>query len=169
MKKCWIIPVIALLLSGCRAKPTFETIPDVCAEVVAQPAQQILVDLPQEAQVPALRSEEGSTLYFCEDYTVMAYTLPAGNMDENLRTTTGYGKEDLRIMQSYAPEGECFVCAWTAAGEGEMLVGNAKIIDDGSYHYVVTVLSPESRSGAAGTQIRAVLDSMRLEPVSTAP
>lgn len=169
MKKCWIIPVVALLLSGCQAKPTFETIPDVCTETVSQPAQQITVDLPQEAQVPALQSEEGSTLYFCEDYTVMAYTLPAGNMDETLRTATGYSKDALRTMQSYAPEGDCFVCAWTTAGEGEMLVGNARIIDDGSYHYVVTVLSPESRSGAAGKEIRAVLDSMCLEPVSTAP
>jgi len=169
VKKCWIIPVLALLLSGCGAEPTFETIPDVCAETASQPARQILVELPEDAQVPALQSEEGSTLYFCDDYTVTAYTLPAGNLDETLRTTTGYGKDTIRVMQSYAPEGDCFACAWTAAGEGEMLVGSARIIDDGSYHYVVTVLSPESRSGAAQKEINAVLDSFRLESVNTDP
>lgn len=169
MKKCWIILLLAIVLCGCSAEPTFETIPDMCAETASQSPRQILVDLPEETQVPAMQAEEGSILYFCDDYTVMAYTLPAGNMDQTLRTTTGYGKDALRIMQSYAPEGDCIVCAWTAAGEGEILVGNARIIDDGNYHYVVCVLSPESKSGAAQKEIRAVLNSFQLEQVNTGP
>lgn len=169
MKKILLLPVLALLLAGCGAQPAMETIGDVHTQQVSAQPRQISLELPEDTQVPAMCSEEGDTLYFCDDYTVVAYILPAGSMDDTLRTVSGFEEDSLCLMGSYSPEGECYESAWTAMGEGEMVLGNARIISHGGYHYVVAVLSPESRSAAARTQIRQVLDSFELQPVSTEP
>lgn len=166
MKKCWIVGALLLLLSGCGAQPVMETVADGAEiPVVAQP-QRILLQLPEDAQSPAVQTE-GNALYECDGFTVCTYTMPAGNMDETLRSVTGYEKSQLYVIGSYAPEGECYQCAWTAAGEGEMQLGSAKLISDGNYHYVVSVLAPESSAAGSAEVIRAVLDSFSLESVNT--
>lgn len=162
MKKCWMILCVALLLSGCGAEPTFETVADVDAAPVSAQAQQILLELPDSAQVPALQSEEAGTIYFCDEITVSVQTLAAGDLDRTLLSTTGYSKDALQLMQSYAPEGKCYECVWTSTGEGEMQVGRTRIIDDGSFHYVLTVMVPEGKAGALQEQVQPVLDSFRV-------
>ena len=53
MRKCWIISLsLLLLLSGCGAAETMETVSDeMAAPVMAQP-KQIYVELPGEAASP---------------------------------------------------------------------------------------------------------------------
>lgn len=160
MKKCWTI-LLALLLAGCSAEPTFETLGNTYDQTVSAPVQQILVELPDSAQVPALQSD-GDTLYFCDDMTVSLQTLDGGDLNRTVRTVTGYEKDELQLMVSYAPEGKCYECVWTAAGEGQMQVGRARIIDDGSYHYAVSVMVPEKKAGQLQQTVQSVLDSFRV-------
>lgn len=167
MKKCWMI-LLAVFLTGCSAEPTFETLTDVCDLTVSAPAKQILMELPDSAQVPALQSE-GGTLYFCDDMTVCVQTLEGGDLDRTVQALTGYDKDDLQLMASYAPEGKCYECVWTAAGEGQMQVGRARIIDDGSYHYAVTVLMPEETAGQLQSTVQQMLDSFRVLDAAALP
>lgn len=162
MKKCWMILGLALLLSGCGSQPTFETVADVYDQPVSAVPQQILLDLPTSAQVPTLQSEDAGTIYFCDDLNVSVQTLEGGDLDRTLQTATGYSKDSLCVMQSYAPEGKCYECAFITAGEGQLQVGRTRIIDDGSYHYVVTILVPEEKAGQLQEQVQPVLDSFRV-------
>ena len=58
MKKCCLLLVLALLLCGCGAEETFETVADEwAAPAMAQP-RQISVRLPDNGVVPVLENEE---------------------------------------------------------------------------------------------------------------
>ena len=57
MKYCCLLVILSLLLCGCGAEQTLETIADeMVAPVMAQP-RQISVRLPDNAVAPALESE----------------------------------------------------------------------------------------------------------------
>ena len=57
MGKKWIIPVLmTLLLAGCKAEATFETVEDEYIQTVMASAREIVVTLPEEAAAPAAES-----------------------------------------------------------------------------------------------------------------
>lgn len=137
MKKCCMLMILALLLCGCGARETFETVGDeMVLEVLAQP-REILLTLPEETLLPAMESD-GRTLYLCDGYDVAVQTLSGGDLDATLRQITGFGREDLTIIQTNEGECACYEFVWTAATDFGEQVGRATILDDGSYHYVLT-------------------------------
>ena len=162
MKKCVILLALMLLLSGCGSEPTLETIADEQLQSVSAKVQQVLVDLPVNAGVPVMQSEDGAALYLCDGFTVTVQTMEAGDLDKTLRSATGYGRQALELMETADEAGKRYQCVFAAAGEGQTQVGRASIIDDGSFHYVLTVLAPEQTAGAVAEQIQTVLDSFRV-------
>lgn len=141
MKKvCGIIILAVLLLSGCTS-PALETVSDVYAEMPAAAMQRIVLDLPQEAAQPTMEGEDGEQFYQCNGYELRVQTLAAGNLDEVLRTVTGYGEEQLTIMETAAGENKRYDCVWCTAGEEGELVGRTAILDDGNYCYCVSTLA----------------------------
>ena len=68
MKKIIVMLMMSLLLSGCGAKETLETVADdiPLQPVLAEPAQ-ISVRLPDNAVSPVLESDT-EQVYLCEDY-----------------------------------------------------------------------------------------------------
>lgn len=161
MKKCWIL-VIALLLAGCGAQQTLETISDVYAQPVSASIQQVIVDVPQDAGVAVLQSDDTGKLYLCDGYTVTVQTMEAGDLEKTLRTVTGYSKEELSILQTQQENVKRYECVWTAAGEAETQVGRACVLDDGDYHYTVTVMAGESLAGELSQTWKELFDSFRL-------
>ena len=136
-KSCILMMLLTLLLCGCGAEETFETVADEqVLEVLAQP-REILLTLPEETLLPAMESD-GRTLYFCEGFDVAVQTVPSGDLDATMRQITGFGREDLTVMQTMAGECQCYDFVWTAATDFGEQVGRAKILDDGGYHYVLT-------------------------------
>ena len=65
-------------------------------------------------------------------------------------------------MESFRGNAKRYDCVWTAAGEGEDQVGRACILDDGSFHYVVSVMAGQSRSGELQPVWQDIFDSFRL-------
>ena len=59
MRKRCVVALLALLLSGCGAQETFETISDEQIQPVSAEMREILVDLPAEAASPVSESEAG--------------------------------------------------------------------------------------------------------------
>lgn len=167
MKKCWILVAAMLLLAGCSAQGELETVTDVYAEQSLSPAKQIVLELPNEVAVPAMQSKEAGTLYLCDDYTVTVQTALAGDLQATIQEATGFAKEQLALIETVRGDLTCYECAWTAAGETEQQVGRAMVLDDGSYHYVVTVMADASRAGALQKTWQALFDSMYL--TDTAP
>ena len=90
-KSCILMMLLTLLLCGCSAKETFETVADEqVLEVLAQP-REIMLTLPEETLLPAMESD-GRTLYFCEGFDVAVQTVPSGDLDATMRQITGFGR-----------------------------------------------------------------------------
>lgn len=139
MKKWLVWMLLPLLLCGCGAEETFETVADELAvPVMAQP-RQITVQLPEDAAAPVLESE-GEQVYLCEDYEIIIETLSAGDLGGTIRTLCGYDREDLTVMETQWQDVTRYEFVWAAAGENGDRLGRAVILDDGQYHYCMTAL-----------------------------
>ena len=83
----------------------------------------------------------------CDDYMLSMQTLAGGDLNRTLKQITGYDKTQLTVLQTRAGDAEKYSCVWTAAGEGGDQVGRAVILDDGNYHYCVTVMADAAAAG----------------------
>lgn len=138
MKKSCVLLMIALLLTGCGAEATFETVSDeLTAPVIAQPGQ-ISVELPGETALPAMENDNGR-IYICNDYTITIQTLEGGDLERTLQTMTGHKKEDMTVMETFQDDVERYEFVWASAGEGGDMVGRGVLLDDGNYHYSMTI------------------------------
>lgn len=162
MKKLWLVLCLCVLLSGCGAAPTYETIGNPFGEQVAAPMRRVELKLPQEASAPALSSNENDRIYFCGGYSLCVQTFTGGDMDATLRRLTGFGKDSLTLMQTQSDDIQRSSCVWSAAGEGGDHVGRALILDDGNYHYAVTVMAEFSKAGELTQQWQEIFDSVKL-------
>ena len=167
MRKLWIVGILALFLTGCSAQETFETVGDVLVVQTSSHMQQVLLSLPDDVITPVLESQEAGKLYLCEDYMVTVHTMPAGDMQSTIKTLTGYTPDALTVMETVKDGVKRYECVWTAAGEGEDQVGRAVILDDGSYHYAVTVMADASAAGELTDTWQEIFGTFRLVPVES--
>lgn len=140
MKKIATALLLALLLSGCGAKETLETVADdiPLQPVLAQPAQ-ISVRLPDNAVSPVLESDT-QQLYFCEDYEIAIETRSSGDLSGTVTAMTGFDPEKLTLMHT-SPDGvDRYEFVWASTGEAGDRLGRGVVLDDGSYHYCMSVL-----------------------------
>ena len=139
MRKWCVLLVMVLLLTGCADTEVFETVGDeVLLQVMAQP-KQIQVTLPEDTVLPAMETENG-TLYMCREFDVMVQTLDGGDLDATIRTLSGFEREDLTVIETLRGDLDCYEFVWTATGESDEQVCRCMILDDGSYHYVLTAM-----------------------------
>lgn len=140
MKLVCVLVLLSALLTGC-AQPALETVNDV---YVTQPPDEPLtvrVQLPQDAAESVMESREGARLYLCDGYELRLQTIGAGELDDVLRTVTGYGEDRLTVMKSKDGGFDRYDCVWCSAGEEGELVGRTAILSDGSYYYCVSLLA----------------------------
>ncbi len=115
MRKCILVGLLALLLCGCGAEETFETVSDVWAEETMAKPREVSVKLPGEAAVPAVEGDSGR-MYLCKGYEVYIQTLESGDVDGTIQTVSGYTAEDLTVIQT-EPDGlHRYEFVWTSAG-----------------------------------------------------
>lgn len=134
-----IIAVLALLLSGCGAQETAETIADEILQPVSAQMRQIWLELPSEAASPTV--ESGSDrLYQCETYEIYVQTLEGGDLNATIQALSGYDRDSLTVMQTRKDGFDCYEFVWASVGEAGDLVGRGMILSDGSYHYCVSIL-----------------------------
>lgn len=140
MKKCWILLMMTLLLTGCGGQETFETVADELVQSVMAQPKEVQIQLPEEAVLPAMESENG-VLYICKDYDVTVQTLSGGDLQETIRQVSGYDMEDLTLMQTSSGDIARYDFVWTSVADGGEQVNRASILDDGNYHYVLTAMT----------------------------
>lgn len=157
MKKIVILLAAVLLLSGCSHSEDFETMKDVYGEQQLPAMGKVRYTLPPDAAAQVMESDAGK-LYFCDGYDITLQTFSSGNLDATLRALTGFGREKLSVIETDSR----YACVWTAAGEGGNVVGRAVILDDGNYHYCMTVMADEDRALQLKDAWQALFDSFIL-------
>ncbi len=139
MKMFWIWALLPILLTGCAAEETFETISDeVILPVMAQP-REISVQLPEEAALPVLENGD-QQIYVCENYEILLETMGAGDLNATVRSLSGYEKDQLTVLETQWEAVTRYDFVWASAGEAGDRLGRAVILDDGQYHYCMSLL-----------------------------
>ena len=156
--------VLCVLLTGCSQPQTFETMSDVYYEPKAPAADTITFSVPQDAAVTVMENGESGTIYLCDGYCIVTQTVAAGDLDATLRNVTGFPREKLQIIQREQGNTARYECAWAAAGEGGDQVGRAVILDDGDYHYVLSVMADASAAGELMQQWQVLFDTLSIVP-----
>lgn len=128
-----------------------------------QPAREVSVSVPSDRTVTAMTDAAGDTLYLCDGYSVLIETLDAGDLDKTLKQVSGFGREQLQIMERQEDNLRRLECVWAAAGEGEDQIGRAVILDDGVYHYALTFMSDASKAGDLTEQWQKIAESFSLD------
>ena len=145
MKRWGCICLLVILLSGCKAEETLETVSDEwIVPVMAQP-REISVRMPEDLVLPVLE-QEGRQLYMGPNYEIMLETMAAGDLQATIRNLSGYEQEQLTILETDQGEWNRYEFVWTAAGEQGHRLGRAVILDDGDYHYCMSVLRDAEES-----------------------
>lgn len=147
------------LLSGCSGQQVMETVTDEWLVSTMAPPKELSVKLPAEASKSVLSAEDGAELYFCDDYVITLQTIAAGDLDRSARSLCGYGADRLTILQTRNGDMKRYDWTWTSAGEGSAQVGRATVLDDGDYHYCMTVMAQEAACSGLREQWDALFDS----------
>lgn len=139
MKKICVYLFLAFALCGCRAEETFETISDdIVAPVMAVP-RQVTVQLPEDAVAPVLESDTRQ-IYMSTGYEIAIETLSAGDLNATVQALSGYETGNLTILETQQGDITRYEFVWASAGEEGDRLGRAVILDDGEYHYCMSVL-----------------------------
>ena len=138
MKK-WMLLLLMILLTGCGAEETFETVADeLVLPVMAQP-RFVCVDLPGETALPVIENDHGR-IYICNDYEIILQTVESGDLESTIQMVSGLSEENITMVETGSEDTQRYEFVWAAAGEGGDQTGRAVILDDGNYHYCLSAL-----------------------------
>ena len=150
-----------LLLTGCSHNGDFETMKDVYGQQQLPAMREVRYTLPQSASAQAIQSSVGQ-LYFCDGYDIALQTFSAGDLDRTLRELTGFSKAALTVIETQIPGGARYECVWSATGEAGDMVCRAAVLDDGNYHYCMTVMAQQEEVLQLAHGWQALFDSFIL-------
>ena len=139
MKRIFCILMMLMMLTGCAGENTFETVNDDLELLPTPEMQQTVVELPPEAASPTI--ESGSErLYMCGNYEIRIQTMESGDLESTVQAVSGYTKDRLTIMETQRNGMPCYEFVWASAGDEGEQVGRAAVLDDGNYHYILSVM-----------------------------
>ncbi len=161
MKKIIAVLALGLLLTGCGGQQTLETVLDTYETPAAQ-ARQVELLLPEDAALATIGGADTGRLYLCDGYSVTVQTMGAGDLDRTLRQATGFAKEQLTVMETHVGDITRYDCVWSALGEEGEQTCRGVILDDGCYHYVVTVMADAQKAGELTETWNEILRSVTL-------
>ena len=159
MKKWWVLLCLLVFLPGCAVAGSVETVDDDWLTPVDAPLGQILLELPASATMEASVGDEIGRLYLCDGYDLTVQTMDRGNLDRTCRSLCGLESERVTMLQMNDANGKRWEWAWTCVGEDGDWVGRAAVIDDGNYHYCVTVMAPAGAAAGLEDEWTALFDS----------
>ena len=163
MKK-WILGMVLLFgvfFCGCNGAESFEVLGDEIGEFpVAEPAK-VELKIPEDGTLDVMSGSDWQ-YYEGEHYQIILQTYPSGNLSQTLQNITGYNKDNLSVMEISGEGIDKFLCAWSAVSEEGELVGRCTVLDDGVYHYCLSVLVDAEVSGEIRDAVDAVFATYSL-------
>lgn len=161
MKKLWILILALLLLSGCAAEETFETVSDEYAVPASAVVYDVNLALPDTAAKQTIQ-QDTDVLYICDGYLLTIQKMDGGDLARTVKRVTGFDKDALTMIQTDNRGITNWHCAWTTTGESGHQVCRAVILDDGTYHHVVTVMADHTVAGELAQEWQEVLGTVTL-------
>ena len=139
MKKVCVFLLVVMLLTGC-GQQNYEVRQAPCgSEAETSVPGVISICKADELAAPVMSTYDGDCLYIADTYEVYLQTLPGGDLNETMKQCTGFDREKLTVLQTQKDGLTRYDCVWSSAGEGTQCIGRTTILDDGSYHYVLTI------------------------------
>lgn len=161
MKNILCFLLILALLAGCSA-PVYETLGEVVHVGQNQAkTRQILLRLPPEANLLTFSGED--RLYLCDGYTLTLQTLPAGDLAATVRQLSGRELSALTCIESGCADHVRRDLSWTAMADEGQMVCRGVILDDGNYHYCLSVMANSEDAAALQETWGSLLFSFCLE------
>ena len=160
MKKWILICAVLLGLTGCGQPEVLETVSDTYEIAQLPEAEETSFWLPEGAAL-SVSGGEGK-LYVCDDFTASVQVLVSGDLDATLRSVTGYNRDRLELLGWKTNQGQRWECAWACAGEAGDTVARTLVLDDGNYHYTLTVQADAEKGGELALIWQEVFNSFRL-------
>ena len=146
MKLVIVVCAMLILLGGCVFAGEYESVMDVLPVAEIKPAGSIKISLPDEAALAVFENLMEGKIYLCDGYEITVQTLKGGDLAKTLQEITGFSKERLTVVETIQSELKRYDCVWSAMGETETQIGKTAILDDGNWHYVVTVMADASKA-----------------------
>lgn len=161
MKWVWIM-VFSLLLSGCGAEETMETVADVWAEPVMVIQRDLRLELPEGAASP-VSDGDGGQWYECDGVEIGVQTFSAGDVGATVRNLTGFDRDVLTVVETLQEDCTRYDFIWVSTGDQGETVNRGMILDDGNFHYCLTASGEAELMGETKAVWQSVLDSAYLE------
>lgn len=164
MKK-WLIRIcliLGIMLCGCSGGEDFEVIADSLVDSPKPEPAKMVLTLPSDVTLSVMEGSDWEC-YEGEHYQIILQTCPSGSLDQTLQLVTGYSKEQLNVMEISATNVDKYFCAWSSVSEAGEVVGRCTILDDGMYHYCLSILIDAEVSGEVRDTINAVFATYSLE------
>ena len=159
----WMFLLLMILLTGCGAQETFETVADeLVLPAMAQP-RFVCVDLPGETAMPVIENDHGR-IYVCNDYEILLQTVESGDLEETVQMLSGLSEKDITILETGSEGVDRYEFVWASAGEGGDQMGKATILDDGNYHYVLSVMAAAEDAGELSETWEQLMESFSIAP-----
>ena len=70
-----------------------------------------------------------------------------------MQTLSGYEKDQLTLVQTQSGDAKRYDFVWVSAGENGERLGRGVILDDGQYHYCMSVLRDEAESQIVWSEV----------------
>lgn len=162
MKKLAMFLMLIVLLCGCSAAETFETVDDGMEQPVMGQEMKVSLTLPESAASPVVNTDDGARLYLCDGYDLTVQTLAGGDINRTVTNLCGYSADKVRLMESAKDGIKRYEWVWSAVGEEGDQIGRAVVLAQGDYHYCVSVMAPSELAGALEQEWTALFASLRV-------
>lgn len=165
MRKILCVFAIMAIMTGCAA-PVYETLGDVIhvGGRGVQPRESIL-SFPEEASL--LTSSGDDRLYLCDGYTLTLQTHTDGDFAATVMELSGRDLSDLTVLESVCGDHKRSDLVWVTNGEDGQIVCRAAVLDDGNYHYSLTVMAKAADAADLTETWNSLFSSFCLETEKT--
>ena len=146
MKKVFVVCLLVCLLLGCTS-PSYETVMDTMPLILHNAPKEIKLQLPPGTVQPVFENKNTDKLYFCDGYEMILRTVEGGDLQKTVKDISGYDIDDLTVVETKQQELKRYEFVWTAAGENGDRVGRTAVLDDGIYHYTLSLVADAQLAG----------------------
>ncbi len=144
--KWWIIVLCVVLLTGCSAKPVWETVDDVLpADGQVFHQYEILLDIPQS--LTYLGGSGKDCLYQSGAVEVQTTSFYAADLDAAVRQLSGFSADHLNIVKTLRENLPEYQFAWYSETEEGGRVYRADLVMDDAVCYAVVCSASETAEG----------------------
>lgn len=159
MKRILLCLMVGMMLGGCASEPVYETIGNAMEDTrpVSAPGT-IELTLPEDAQMQVIDDEYGSKSYRIGDWEVWTQICDGGDINATLEQLTGISAEALTVMEYRLQDMPCSEVAWITTTDEGSLVCRTAVLDDGNYHYCISLMMPEEEAEVLGESFGALLE-----------